>query len=120
VPLSAGVVRELRAHRLASPWSDDARPVFASRVGSYLLPRNCYRWYTPAVRAAALQGRTGFHVLRHTAASAWLQAGLTVVQVAALLGHADPGLTLRVYAHAMPAHRPSGEALAAAVLGGPA
>ena len=60
-------------------------------------------------------GRTGFHVLRHTAASAWLAAGLTVVQVAALLGHADPGITLKVYAHYLPAHRHSGEALAAAV-----
>jgi site-specific recombinase XerD len=33
------------------------------------------------------------HVLRHTAASAWLAAGVDVRTVAEFLGHADPGFT---------------------------
>ncbi|SNR96695.1 tyrosine-type recombinase/integrase [Actinomadura mexicana] len=44
----------------------------------------------------------GMHVLRHTAASAWLAAGVDVRTVAEYLGHADPGFTLRTYAHLMP------------------
>lgn len=44
----------------------------------------------------------GMHVLRHTAASAWLAAGVDIRTVAEYLGHADPGFTLRTYAHLMP------------------
>jgi hypothetical protein len=39
---------------------------------------------------------------RHTAASAWLAAGVDVRTVAEYLGHSDPGFTLRTYVHLMP------------------
>ncbi len=41
------------------------------------------------------------HAARHTFASLALQAGKSVRWVADQLGHADPALTLRTYAHAM-------------------
>lgn len=44
----------------------------------------------------------GCHELRHYAASSWLAGGASIRDVAAYLGHADPGFTLRVYAHLMP------------------
>ena len=44
----------------------------------------------------------GFHVLRHTFASVQLDARETIVAVSKWLGHADPSITLRVYAHMMP------------------
>ncbi|MGW2223899.1 tyrosine-type recombinase/integrase [Streptomyces formicae] len=44
----------------------------------------------------------GFHVTRHTFASIVLQAGETITQLAAWLGHADPAFTLRTYVHFMP------------------
>ncbi|MEU8172037.1 tyrosine-type recombinase/integrase [Microbispora hainanensis] len=37
------------------------------------------------------------HVLRRTAASAWLGAGVDMRTVAEYLGHSDPGFTLRTY-----------------------
>ncbi|WP_217915656.1 tyrosine-type recombinase/integrase [Miltoncostaea marina] len=43
------------------------------------------------------------HDLRHTAATFWLAAGLTVHAVAELLGHVDAALVLRLYGHALPA-----------------
>jgi len=43
------------------------------------------------------------HCTRHTWASFALEAGRNVRWVADVLGPADPALTLRVYAHAMPA-----------------
>jgi integrase len=44
----------------------------------------------------------GFHVLRHTFASVQLHARETIVAVSKWLGHRDPAITLRVYAHMMP------------------
>ena len=42
-----------------------------------------------------------FHTFRHTCASLLFAAGRDVAQVAAWLGHADPGFTLRTYVHLM-------------------
>jgi integrase len=43
----------------------------------------------------------GFHSFRHTCASLLFESGKNVKQVAAWLGHADPGFTLRTYVHLM-------------------
>ncbi|MFH8520577.1 hypothetical protein ACH4CE_37130 [Streptomyces gelaticus] len=44
----------------------------------------------------------GFHAMRHTYASVQPDARESVVSVSKWLGHADPAITLRVYAHFMP------------------
>ncbi|AVH59907.1 MULTISPECIES: tyrosine-type recombinase/integrase [Streptomyces] len=44
----------------------------------------------------------GFHSLRHTFASVQLDAREPIVAVSKWLGHADPSITLRIYAHMMP------------------
>jgi len=41
------------------------------------------------------------HDLRHVHATLLLEAGVPVHVVAARLGHADPAITLRVYAHVL-------------------
>lgn len=45
----------------------------------------------------------GMHALRHFYASVLIDVGESVRAVADYLGHADPGFTLRVYAHLFPA-----------------
>lgn len=47
----------------------------------------------------------GMHALRHFYASALLDVGENIKAVSEYLGHADPVLTLRVYAHLMPDSR---------------
>lgn len=42
------------------------------------------------------------HALRHFYASVLLDAGESIKAVSEYLGHADPAMTLRVYAHLMP------------------
>jgi integrase len=42
------------------------------------------------------------HDLRHSAAVAWLTAGVPVVQVSRWLGHAQPTITLNVYGDWVP------------------
>lgn len=44
----------------------------------------------------------GFHALRHTFASVHLDARENPVAVSKWMGHADPSITLRIYAHLMP------------------
>jgi hypothetical protein len=44
----------------------------------------------------------GMHALRHFYASVLLDAGENIKALAEYLGHSDPGLTLRVYAHLLP------------------
>jgi integrase len=43
-----------------------------------------------------------FHDLRDTAATLMIRAGVDVRTVADILGHADPAMTLRRYAHGLP------------------
>ncbi|MEV4160784.1 tyrosine-type recombinase/integrase [Nonomuraea dietziae] len=44
----------------------------------------------------------GTHQLRHYFASVTLAGGVTIKDLSEYLGHADPALTLRVYAHMLP------------------
>lgn len=91
VPLGADLVARLRLYRLASG-QREGEPVFC---GS---PRRAWE----RVRAAADLGELRVHDLRHTCATFWLAAGLTVHAVAELLGHTDAALVLRLYGHALP------------------
>jgi integrase len=59
----------------------------------------------------------GMHALRHYYASVLLEDGVTVRALADYLGHVDPGFTLRVYAHLMPAAEGRARAAIDAVLG---
>jgi integrase len=55
------------------------------------------RW----ARAAARLGQPSltWHALRHAHASMLIAAGVPITTIAARLGHADPAITLRIYAH---------------------
>jgi integrase len=46
--------------------------------------------------------RDGMHALRHFYASAMLAQGVQINELAEFLGHSDPMVTLRTYAHLMP------------------
>ncbi|RGC67842.1 site-specific tyrosine recombinase XerD [Micromonospora sp. MW-13] len=61
--------------------------------------------WRPAVVAAGITPTraTGMHALRHFYASSLLDAEESIKALASYLGHADPGFTLRVYTHLMPA-----------------
>ena len=60
----------------------------------------------------------GFHALRHFYASVLIDAGESVKAVAEFLGHADPGFTLRVYAHLFPSSAERARAAVDEVLAG--
>ncbi|PWI43286.1 site-specific integrase [Streptomyces sp. ICBB 8177] len=56
----------------------------------------------PGVRHAAAREH-GMHALRHFYASVLLDAGENIKALSTYLGHTDPGFTLRVYTHLLPA-----------------
>ncbi len=114
VPVAPKLLRELTAHRLASPYSDSTDLVFPTDTGKPCHASNLYRWLKPAAKAAGVEW-AAFHTLRHTAASRWLVSGIGIAQVSKLLGHHDPGFTLRTYIHVLPSDLPAGDELAAAV-----
>jgi integrase len=89
----------LRRRRLASPFSLDQHLVFCSERGRTIGHRNLSaRGLEKAAGRAGVHGVT-FHVLRHTFASLLIDQGNDVVFVSRQLGHANPSITLIVYAH---------------------
>lgn len=76
-----------------------AHPVIATITGQHVTQRNATREFARAVSYSGLHGVTP-HALRHTFASMLVHQtkGADVAFVADQLGHADPSITLRVYA----------------------
>jgi integrase len=104
VPLPKAVAVELAEHLRRYPISASTL-VFMSREHKPLNRNyfNSHIW-RPAVLAAGVEPSraNGMHALRHFYASVLIDAGESVKAVAEYLGHADPGFTLRVYAHLFP------------------
>jgi integrase len=72
--------------------------VFPARGGGPSRPTNLSSGWAAVAEAIGLAG-VNFHCLRHTHASMLIDAGIDVVRISKRLGHADPSITLRVYAH---------------------
>jgi integrase len=72
--------------------------VFCEPGGAPFLPSKLSYGWRNACIALALP-RVTLHALRHTHASALIAAGLDVLKISRRLGHSDPTVTLRTYAH---------------------
>lgn len=106
VPLSPAVVTMLRKYKVAqaaeklragNQWRDSGL-VFTNEFGGPVDPRNLLRVIEVAAAAANVEG-VGVHTLRHSAAVAWLEAGVHIKAVADLLGHSSIAITGDVYGH---------------------
>lgn len=80
-----------------SPWIfcavRDGGPTRRTSFGRYV--------WAPALESLGIRAR-GFHHTRHTAATVLLNsAGVPLSVVSKMLGHADPSVTLKIYAHVM-------------------
>jgi integrase len=105
VVLAPALGKLLREHRLASNHSLDNDPVFANAAGRPFEHRNVQaRGFDKAAERAGInqdgngRRKATFHDLRHTYASLLISQGADVVHVSRQLGHADPSITLRLYA----------------------
>ncbi len=85
--------------RVGTAWQDDDL-VFCSERGTLIDESNLLaNVFYPALVRAGLPRLTLHAATRHTAATLMLAAGTHVRIVSERLGHADPGVTLRVYSH---------------------
>jgi integrase len=99
VPLSVGVVSFLAQLIPADAAEDDF--VFHAK-GNPKRPMSCWnfrsRGFAKALEAAGLDGQgITIHSLRSAAASLYAARGVTDVELATLLGHADANITRKVY-----------------------
>jgi integrase len=96
--------RQLEERLAAGPaWStppQDQDLVFTRPDGTAIPPKRASQQFTRQVDAAALP-RIGVHGLRHTWATLALRAGVPIKVVSQRIGHADPAVTMQVYAHAL-------------------
>ena len=106
LPISPAMVALLRRHRVtqleermraANQWADTGL-VFTTELGRVVEPRNLLRLVETAAKRIGLEG-VGAHTLRHSAATAWLEAGVHIKQVSDLLGHSSVAITGDVYGH---------------------
>jgi integrase len=73
--------------------------LFATASGKPVDVSNFYRWsWRPALRKAGLPEITP-HQLRHGTTSLLLNQNVPIPVVSRYLGHANPGVTMKVYAH---------------------
>jgi integrase len=106
VPLSPPAVALLKTQRVTQAaerlragelWTDSGL-VFTDEVGAPVNPRAILR---AVQRSAARAGIADVkvHTLRHSAAVAWLEAGVHIRAVADLLGHSSIAVTGDIYGH---------------------
>jgi integrase len=126
VALDASTVAALRAwkrrqaeERLAmgAGWQDSAGLVVTEPDGSPVHPQVLSRRFTATSKRAGLPA-IRLHDVRHSYATAALGAGVGVKVLSQRLGHADVGVTLRVYAHVLPGDDEAAAETVAAVLSG--
>lgn len=106
LPLSApmaAMLRQVAANqdaeraRARNLWTESGL-VFTSETGAALDPSNVLRAMRAAAAKAGLDHVT-VHTLRHSAATAMLEAGVHLKAVSELLGHSDIRITGDVYGH---------------------
>lgn len=116
VPMPDHLVSMLRAWRDKHAKPNDWDLVFTTTAGKKVFNRNVNRAWWDLLRDAGVlvEGDPHhFHALRHFAGSWWLHNGLAVADVSRLMGHANPAITMGIYAHVISKPEDRHSALAA-------
>lgn len=98
IVLMPSLGRVLRAHKLASRFSQEGDLVFASRITGGSTSRKPVGVGLGRALEKAELGHLTLHELRHTFASILIGQGMDVTFVADQLGHSTPAVTLSTYA----------------------
>jgi len=86
--------RHVKGHGVGRGW------LFQTKHGNPIAAPNFHKCgWKPMLRKAGLSEATRFHDLRHGTASLLLNQNVPIPVVSKYLGHANPGITMKVYAH---------------------
>ncbi len=105
VPISAGLVSDLRAHWQRSRFQEPDDFVFSTARGTAMFHGPVLkRWMNPAWVIVLAEGegkhqRSNWHYLRHFAISCWIEKDVPLKQVQKWAGHSAASMTLDVYGH---------------------
>jgi len=103
--------KELAEHRLKLGLGKDEKDLaFPTWDGRMRTPRPFSKEFARAADAAEL-GHVTFHGLRHTHITHLLRSGVPVHVVSARAGHANPSVTLNIYAHMLPGQQEGAAAI---------
>ncbi|MED0660985.1 site-specific integrase [Bacillus smithii] len=109
IPISDNVVKELLIHkakqeewkkRLGKAYEDNDL-VICTEMGTMQDPRNILRVMRRLCKSSGVTA-IRFHDILHTHASILISSGVDIVKVSSRLGHANPKITLEIYAHLLP------------------
>ncbi len=98
--LKAHRARQLEERMAATSWADPGL-VFPNTKGKIRRRDSVMRSLRHLLEEAGLPKNVRFHDLRHTAGTLALRQGVPLHTVSKMLGHADPAMTLRRYAHVL-------------------
>ena len=84
----------------ASSWEDPGL-VFPNTKGKVRRRDSVVRSFKGFLEEAGIPTDVRFHDLRHTAGTFSLRQGMPLHAVSKMLGHSDPAMTLRRYAHVL-------------------
>ncbi len=100
IPLPRRIVIYLKLHRKKT----DSRFVVTGKSEYGAEIRSYQRTFENLLLKLHIEHR-GFHALRHTFATRALEVGMDVKTLSEILGHRDPSVTLRRYAHSLIEHK---------------
>lgn len=128
VPLSAAMLKELRAWKEAAKLKEPDDLVFPNARGGFLDHKNVLkREFRPLMKSATekakKEGRKfkpfNWHALRHFAISLWIEAGLQPKTIQTFAGHSTLALTMTRYGHMFPSdsHRNVMDKISSSIFG---
>ncbi|HZO79034.1 MAG TPA: site-specific integrase [Solirubrobacteraceae bacterium] len=102
IPIPPSLTRLLATHKQTAFANGHAKAtdyVFATNTGHHLDHRNITRRGLNKALTTARLPHLRWHDLRHLAASALISQGASIAYLSRILGHANPAITLSIYAH---------------------
>jgi site-specific recombinase XerD len=117
LPCRPKLWQALIRHRETVVYNDPDDFVFATTSGRPIDGSNILKWFKQAAREAGIERPVWVHMLRHTLGTRAAERGLTALELAALLGHAQASTSERYIHLAAGADRDRAEELARWTLG---
>ena len=109
ITVDAKTIDVLRGHRAAQdatmermgPAYENKGWVFADETGHERMPDTFYKWLISLAKRAGVQ-KVHPHSFRHFYGSLLTNSGESLADVSSTMGHANPGITQRLYVHSLP------------------